>query len=242
LRNDWAVNVVDDVIPRPLEGGRSTSGVVRIGNMVHRPTSEWSPFIHEVLMHLEAVGFAGAPRYRGMDEAGREMLTFLDGEVPHDVEQGLWTDEQLRRAAVLLRGLHDATAGSELAGAQEVVCHNDFAPWNTVFVDGMPVSVIDFDDARPGPRMRDLSYALWCWLAIGAAPCTVTEHARRIVLMCREYGLEDLRGVVPAIARRQREIHAQHLRHGWIEAARRVAGEIAWLDANRGELTRRLDG
>ncbi len=231
----------DDAMAQPLEGGRTTSGVVRIGGMVHRPTAEPAPFIHALLIHLETVGFAGAPRYRGDDAAGREMLTYLDGEVPHQTEQGGWTDDQLRQAAVLLREFHDATAGSSLAGAEEVVCHNDFAPWNTVFVAGLPVAVIDFDDARPGPRLRDLSYALWCWLGLGAAKRDVAEQARRIGLMCGAYGLGGVSGVVSAIARRQQEILAQHLRHGWLDAARRVAGEIEWLHANRLELARRLD-
>jgi thiamine kinase-like enzyme len=214
---------------------------VRIGEVVHRPVSEHAPFVHALLVHLEAVGFDGAPRFRGVDEAGREVLTYLDGEVPHQTEQGSWTDEQLREAARLLRAFHDATAGCALAGAEEVVCHNDFAPWNTVFVAGRPVAVIDFDDACPGPRPRDLSYALWCWLALGAATRDVAEQARRIELMCAAYGLGDLAGVVPEVAKRQQEIFAKHTRNGWIEQARNVAAEIEWLRANGRELVRRLE-
>src|ERR1700712_469901 len=64
----------------PLGGGRTTAGVVRIGNAVHRPVRPWTPAVHAVLRHLEKVGFEGAPRVLGLDEQGREVLTFLEGE------------------------------------------------------------------------------------------------------------------------------------------------------------------
>jgi hypothetical protein len=54
-----------------LSGGRLTAGVVRVGGTVRRPTGPHSPFVHELLAHLEAVGFAGAPRLLGVDDQGR---------------------------------------------------------------------------------------------------------------------------------------------------------------------------
>jgi hypothetical protein len=48
------------------------------------------------------------------------VLSFIDGWVPPNLDH--FADETLA-AARLLRRLHDATAGSELAGGQEVVCH-----------------------------------------------------------------------------------------------------------------------
>ena len=65
----------------------------------------------------------------GIDEQGREILTFIEGHVPPDL--ATWSDEQLVRAAELIRRFHDATAGSALAGGEEVVCHNDLSPCNT---------------------------------------------------------------------------------------------------------------
>ena len=222
--------------PQPLEGGRSTAGIVRIGGLVHRPMSARAAFVRDLLLHLEEVGFTGAPRDRGIDEEGRQILTYVEGWVPHAVEQGAWTDEQLRRAATLLRAFHDATAGSALAGSGEVVCHNDCAPWNTVFVAGRPAALIDFDDAHPGPRIRDVAYALWCWLALGASPASIQEQARRITLICDAYGLDDRHRLVEQVARRQREILAQHTRNGWVDRIPIVAAEIDWWDAHAPEL------
>jgi Ser/Thr protein kinase RdoA (MazF antagonist) len=43
----------------------------------------------------------------------------------------------------------------------EVICHNDFAPYNCVFRDHKLVGVIDFDACAPGPRVWDIAYALY---------------------------------------------------------------------------------
>jgi len=86
----------------PLLGGRITPGVVCIGDTVRRPVSPASPFVHELLLHLERVGFTGAPRFLGIDERGREILSFIDGTVPPDLDPEL-SDEQLTTAAHLLR-------------------------------------------------------------------------------------------------------------------------------------------
>jgi hypothetical protein len=48
-----------------LSGGRVTDGVVRIGDTVRRPAKDNSPFVRELLSHLTAQGFDGAPRYLG---------------------------------------------------------------------------------------------------------------------------------------------------------------------------------
>jgi len=71
----------------PLSGGRLTAGVVRVGDTVRRPTGPHSAFVHALLMHLEAVGFAGAPRLLGMDDQGREILSYLAGWVPPNLDR-----------------------------------------------------------------------------------------------------------------------------------------------------------
>ena len=145
----------------PLAGGRLTAGVVRIGDSVRRPTGPHSPFVHALLTHVGANGFIGAPRLLGIDHQGREMLSFIDGWVPPNLDH--FADDVLAQAARLLRTLHDTTAGTELAGDQEVVCHNDPSPCNYVFRGDQPIALIDFDHAALGPRLRDVAYAGWLW-------------------------------------------------------------------------------
>ena len=145
----------------PLTGGRLTAGVVRVGDTTRRPSGPHSAFVSRLLRHLEAVGFDGAPRALGVDERGRDVLTFVDGWVPPNLDH--FPDGTLVAAARLLRRFHDATAGSELAAGHEVVCHNDASPCNAVFVAARPVALIDFDHAAPGARQRDVAYAGWLW-------------------------------------------------------------------------------
>ncbi|MET7906550.1 hypothetical protein ABZS86_35910 [Streptomyces sp. NPDC005355] len=57
---------------------------MRIGDEVHRPVQPWTPAVHAVLRHLEAVGFSGAPHVLGMDAQGRGLLTHLVGETTGD--------------------------------------------------------------------------------------------------------------------------------------------------------------
>lgn len=174
-----------------LTGGRITSGVVRVGDTARRPIGEHSEFVHRLLRHLEHVGFDGAPRFLGTDANGREILTFLHGDVPTDFMPRDWSTDQVAAAARFLRRLHDATAGAAIAGDAEVVCHNDFSPLNVVFVNGEPAAMFDFDQARPGTRMRDVAYAAWLWL-VGA---DVDGHLDRQLALLRTFC--DAYGVPP---------------------------------------------
>src|SRR5688500_4263668 len=103
----------------PLEGGWTAAKVVRIGDMVHRSMGERAPFVHDLVGHLERIGFAGVPRFRGVDRQGREVLTYLEGEMGHRWEPASWSDEQLGQVAAFMRRFHDATAGTTLAGGGE---------------------------------------------------------------------------------------------------------------------------
>jgi Phosphotransferase enzyme family len=184
-----------------LDGGRLTAGVVRVAATVRRPTGPHSAFVHALLGHLQAVGFTGAPRLLGIDDQGREVLGFLDGWVPPNLDH--FPDAVLVGAARLLRRLHDVTAGTELAGDEEVVCHNDPSPCNYVFRDGRPVALIDFDHAAPGPRIRDVAYAGWLWTISADDGPPIAEQARRLRLMADAYGMPDPRGLVDAVLARQ---------------------------------------
>lgn len=210
-----------------LIGGRSTAGVVRVGDIVHRPQRPNAPFVHALLRHLEDVAFDGAPRWLGIDALGREKLTFIAGDVPLDL--GWWNDEQLVAAAKLIRRYHNATINTPLAGDEELVCHNDLSPCNTVFVGGFPIALIDFDAAKPGPRLCDVSYAAWLWLDIGNDDILAQEQERRLRLFCAAYADVAVADVVDAIILRQAQLAEEvAVNHDFTEERRIASAEWAW--------------
>jgi tRNA A-37 threonylcarbamoyl transferase component Bud32 len=223
----------------PLIGGRVTPGVVLVDETVRRPLRARSEFVHALLAHLEAAGFEAAPRLLGIDEDGREILSYMPGTVPLDLQPD-HPDSTLAAAARLIRRYHDATAGSMLAGTEEVVCHNDLSPCNFVFRGAEPVGLIDFDAAAPGPRVRDLGYALFLWLNLGTDGPDVGEQLRRARVFLDAYGLEERTRVVDAIVSVQREGIERvrdplkpHARAWWEE-------QLAWVERNRDALERGL--
>jgi Ser/Thr protein kinase RdoA (MazF antagonist) len=183
---------------QPLGGGRVTPGVVRVGETVHRPRGPNWEFVRALLTHLEQQGFEATPRYVGSDEQGREVLSFLPGTVPPDLDPAL-PDETLAAAARLIRRFHDATAAAVISQGHETVCHGDLSPCNFVFRDGEPVGMIDFDAAGPGERLRDVGYALFLWLNLGTDGPPLAEQARRTNVFCRAYGIDADQAVIDAI-------------------------------------------
>jgi hypothetical protein len=174
----------------PLTGGRVTPGIIRKGDTVRRPITRDRSFQQDLLAHLEARGFDRVPRFLGLDEQGREVLTFIKGDVPSDL--GHFSDEQLCGAARLLRRFHDATADfyTVVAAATEVICHNDWGPPNCVFVNGMPYALIDFDTLAPGLRLWDLGYSAFSWLDIGNDDYSGKEQIRRMALFLDAYAVQ----------------------------------------------------
>jgi Ser/Thr protein kinase RdoA (MazF antagonist) len=198
----------------PLQGGRITPAVVRVGQTVRRPPRLTAEFVHVLLEHLAAVGFDGAPRFLGTDDKGRDILSYIEGVVP--AELGWHKDEVLVAAAQLIRSFHDATVG--LLGYQagtpqrlEVICHNDLSPCNFVFRAGIPIALIDFDTAAPGTRLMDLGYAAWLWLDLGDPEIACTdEQRRRLQLFVAAYGDEiSVPSIKKAIVCRQELLAAE---------------------------------
>ena len=96
----------------PFGGGNVSGGVLRLGDTVRRPAGPWIPAMHALLGHLHATGFHVAPRPLGLDEHGREVLTFIPGIVAwpdnfHPLDPG----DRVHRVAWLIRDFHDAVTG-----------------------------------------------------------------------------------------------------------------------------------
>ncbi|MEQ5841875.1 aminoglycoside phosphotransferase family protein [Paraburkholderia acidicola] len=144
------------------------------------------------------------PRHLGQDDSGRDVLSFLPGWVPQKFQY--FEDEQIAAAGAMLRSFHDATRGSDLAGAQVVVCHHDPGPNNTVFQNGLPVAFIDFDFAAPGAILEDVGYMAWTW-CVSSKPerGPVERQAAQLRVLANAYGLasQDRPGLITAMLQRQ---------------------------------------
>lgn len=146
-----------------LSGGNSAGPVFRAGNTVRKAWTPASPHVHAYVMSLREAG-VDAPAPLGRDEQGRQVWEFVPGAL---AETGL-TRPELHRVGAMVRAIHDASAGFEVptgatwdsaipAPGDELVCHNDLAPWN--LVTGERWVFIDWDAAAPSTRLWDLAYA-----------------------------------------------------------------------------------
>jgi len=210
----------------PLSGG-SHSKVVRVDQTVRRVSRSHaiSSTIIDLLRHLEREGFTGAPRALGFDDQGREILTYIEGEVAAQRKPGhpgggdlpdyVWRDDVLVHLSALVRAYHDAASTFpwtdrewllETRQPVETICHNEVFPWNTVFREGVPVAFIDWDTAAPGPRAWDIGFIAWHWVPFwhdelcqtAGLPTGVAEKARRFRLLLSAYGREPDIGIVRA--------------------------------------------
>jgi hypothetical protein len=171
----------DDLVEQPLTGGLDQAGaVVRVGTTVRRPGGPGALPVRRFLAHLGETGFAGAPRFHGLDDKGREILDYLPGDVavPPYPDWAATTDLLLSVAA-LQRDLHRAAAGFQLppgmnwpertlpAGAQgELVCHTDLCLENVVVREGRACAFIDFDFATPADPLFDIAVAARHWIPL----------------------------------------------------------------------------
>ena len=225
----------------PLLGGDVTEGVVRVGDTVRRMPGRGADYVHALLNHLEAKGFAGAPRYLGMDERGREVLTFVEGEVaarPHPA----WVADERRLASLgsLLRAYDDAAQdfvpppgiapdpgppeppGLPPAPTAEpdIVAHLDITPENVVFREGEAYALIDFDLARPATRVDELYNAMLWWAPLNEPAdvdpaLSTVDPFRRCRILADSYGMSEHDRsllVEVAILRTRRTWHTMKLR------------------------------
>jgi hypothetical protein len=195
-----------------LDGGMGSGGaVVRVGDTVRRPVRPHSATVAAFLRHLEAAGFHGAPRHLGHDDRGREVLTFIDGDVavpPFPAWAG--ADELLAGVARLQRELHTAARGFvpplDAAwdrpnlpdpGPDAIVCHNDLCVENVVVRDGRVAAFIDFDFAAPNDPHLDVAIAARHWVPV-RDPVDLDPGLRGLGLdqvarfraFCDEHGLD----------------------------------------------------
>lgn len=199
----------------PLIGGDVTDGVVRVGDTVRRPINEQSGAVHAYLAHLERAGFDASPRFLGIDACGREVLTYIDGEMAgRPLHRWAAGENVLIKIAQLQRRLHDCSANfvlppdaqwrkrepidgvPPLFDVADVVGHNDITPENLICVNREPVGIVDFDLAGPTTRLLDVVITLvwWAPLADPADRDPMLRDAdagRRMRLFVDAYGLDN---------------------------------------------------
>ena len=254
-----------------LSGGIAHPGeVVRVGETVRRPAGPHSEAIFALLRYLGEVGFDGAPRPLGLDERGREMFTYIPGDVPiSPFPAWSMSVEALESVGRLLRRYHDAVAGFDASGfawsdemldphGGPIVCHADICPENVVFRDGEAVALLDFDFAAPGRALWDVAATLGMWaplrdVATRTAGMEDCDPIARTRVFADAYGLTtEQRGELLDVVVDRRKLRFVERRAAageplFVEMWEDQGGQAgtdrlnAWLEAKRDELRSALD-
>ncbi len=255
-----------------LVGGYQTD-VRRLGDRLLSPSHDATDHIHRLLGPLHSVSFEGAPRSFGRDNLGRQVVEYLEGEVANGIPPAyVWSDQTLVAVAGLIRSYHDSVTSFSVPSGwapvvgreelpalrfdEELICHNDLAPWNTVFRAEYPVAFIDWDSAAPGTRSWDVAFALWHWAPlypahrraeVGAA--MVSDLPSRVRTFLGAYGFPVQPEWVTVVLQRQRatcrELEqkaetSSKMRRLWRAAKPVLETEISFVERLRPELERRL--
>jgi hypothetical protein len=138
--------------------------------------------VHALLAHLASTGFTGAPRPLGLDERGREVLTFLEGEtIGTRKPRPAWVhaDGTLDQVARWIRDCHRAVAGfvpppgTVWRGGGTwspglIIAHNDASPHNAAWHQGRLTGFYDWDFAGPATPEWDLAFTAFTWVPLNA--------------------------------------------------------------------------
>jgi hypothetical protein len=208
-----------------LTGG-NVSSEYRSKDTVRRELKPESSKVQALLKHLEKKSYPYAPAFLGIDEKGREILSYIEGEAGnYPLKDYMWSDDVLKEIAKMLRLYHDAVSDFQMDEdwepidntplPYEVICHNDFAIYNIIFHHEKPVGIIDFDVAGPGPRLYDIAYTLYTCVPLSRLHHSETGKPvvykpekdagrikRRIQLFLESYGMDFEEDVVDMVTLR----------------------------------------
>jgi hypothetical protein len=196
----------NEAVSERLPGGRD-AGAHLLDGSVRRPVRTWTRSVHHLLKYLEHVGFSGAPKVLGIDEHGREMLSYLPGETVGDsLPWPSWAHSEaaLEQIGRWLRMYHDAMTDYQpprWANWREggrwqpglIIGHGDPAPYNAVW-NGHLVGLIDWDNAGPVSADNDAAWVAFSWTPLHARSVVTnegfndfTQRRRRLTLFLDAY-------------------------------------------------------
>lgn len=176
-----------------LGGGNTSGAVVRIGDTVRKP---WSRSTPSVLSFVEALRSSGidVPQPLGRDECGRQLQEFVPGTLA--IDRLPLPATVLLEVGRLVRAIHDASEHfvpdpqdvwetAIPAPGDDLVCHNDLAPWNLIMGDRLVF--IDWDSSAPSTRLWDLAYAAQTF-TLSDASISPAQAAQSLVAFVDGYG------------------------------------------------------
>ena len=232
-----------------LAGG-DMNVVVRVGDTVRRPAEPAG--VRALLQWYERVGFAGAPRFLGEDEQGREVLSYVGGEPAFAPVPS--SDDVVAAVGRLLRNAHDAQAGFvppaepgwlgvPRSRSPEVIGHNDLYWTNVVFLAGRPVALIDWEMAAPVSRALEVALAATYWAGIRideqllAWGIPLDRRGERLRILCDAYGLDARQrgSLFDELIDHRRRVIANDAVRG-TTTVETIAANLAWTEANAAEL------
>ncbi|MFR4175756.1 MAG: aminoglycoside phosphotransferase family protein [Lactococcus raffinolactis] len=188
------------------ESAKGRKEIIVTPENVIRPIKPWTMDVQRFLAYMtieRQITFV--PKPKGIDNNGNEVVSFLAGEVyDYPLPNLLLSDATIDSAAKLLRKYHDLSVDylSQLTGnekwmfniqmPQEVMCHNDFAPYNVTTRNGLATGMIDFDTLCPGTRLWDVVYAAYRWVPFYSEDIKIDFNRKclRLQRFLQAYGLE----------------------------------------------------
>jgi hypothetical protein len=225
----------------PLAGG-DVNLVVRVGDTVRRPPEPAE--VQALLRWYEEVGFDGAPRFLGVDEQGREVLSFVEGEPAFAPVPS--SDDVVAAVGTLLRRAHDAQSGfvppPAWAGG-EVVAHNDLFWTNVIFRDGLPAALIDWELAGPSTRALEVAKAATYWAGVRIDEqleewgIPLDRRGERLRILCDGYGLarSERLGMLDELIAWRRTRLAERRWRG-VTPREVIEANLRWTEEHAGEL------
>lgn len=188
-----------------LEGGNASGAVIKFGDTVRKAWAKSTPSIHAYMRSLRDSG-VDVPAVFGRDENGRQILEYVPGELAMNLAP--FTPLEFERVGALVRLIHDAS--SQFAPADgmiwttaipapgdDLVCHNDLAPWNLIC--GERWVFIDWDAAAPSTRLWDLACSAQAF-TLGNPEADPARAAADLAAFVNGYNADDeLRAALPSV-------------------------------------------